>query len=147
MNLITILDDVSIINLLKEYCILNRVIAFIEIRVTRWVVCISFLDRNEYSNEEHKRIFVADFWVIVISLLWITLFRFFSFYYLCCFVMNKQRNNLKTVRDTPIRSKEWERGAIEIQLYYLIEIYRYRIVWWDEWIWSVFDPMIVHYGY
>lgn len=61
MNLITILDDVSIINLLKEYCILNRVIAFIEIRVTRWVVCISFLDRNEYSNEEHKRIFVADF--------------------------------------------------------------------------------------
>lgn len=147
MNLVTILDDVSIINLLKEYCILNRVITFIEIRVTHWVVCISFLDRNEYSNEEHKRIFVADFWVIVISLLWITLFRFFSFYYLCCFVMNKQRNNLKIVRDTPIRSKEWERGAIKIQLYYLIERYRYRIEWWDEWIWSGFDPMIVHYGY
>lgn len=147
MNLITILDDVSIINLLKEYCILNRVIAFIEIRVTHWVACISFLDRNEYSNEEHKRIFVADFWVIIISLLWITLFHFFSFYYLCCFVMNKQRNNLKTVRDTPIRSKEWERGAIKIQLYYLIERYRYRIEWWDEWIWSGFDPMIVHYGY
>lgn len=147
MNLVTILDDVSIINLLKEYCILNRVITFIEIRVTHWVVCISFLDRNEYSNEEHKRIFVADFWVIVISLLWITLFRFFSFYYLCCFVMNKQRNNLKIVRDTPIRSKEWERGAIKIQLYYLIERYRYRIEWWAEWIWSGFDPMIVHYGY
>ena len=147
MNLVTILDDVSIINLLKEYCILNRVITFIEIRVTHWVVCISFLDRNEYSNEEHKRIFVADFWVIVISLLWITLFLFFSFYYLCCFVMNKQRNNLKIVRDTPIRSKEWERGAIKIQLYYLIERYRYRIEWWDEWIWSGFDPMIVHYGY